>query len=104
MHCRSCKGQVVPRPPKTAWKLVNVGFWIALLATGMLFGCLLGLNVVLVPVWCFMAGAVGVATHRASSWSCPKCNAELVPSAAVRDEVLAPRHHAPHTPLEPRHA
>ncbi|MCL2723237.1 MAG: hypothetical protein FWD69_02270 [Polyangiaceae bacterium] len=101
MTCPSCKEEVMPIAPKTAWKIAVVLFWVGLLAISMLYGTLLGLNVVLVPVWCAMAGAVGVATDRATSWSCPACHAKLVPIFTTRDEAREHRAAAMH---HPRHA
>lgn len=90
--CASCKEEVVPSPPKGFWKVANVAFWVAMLLVGTAFGLIIGLNVLLVPVWCFMAGAVGVTADRASSWTCPECHAEMYPTPERAQEILAHRH------------
>lgn len=107
-RCASCKEEVVPVPPKTAWKVVSFVFWIGLLAAGTLFGCLLGLNVVLVPFWIAMAGAVGVTASRASAWTCPECHSEMAPAPELVREERARRtpraRGLGHGPFVPQHA
>jgi hypothetical protein len=92
MTCSSCKADVTPVPPRTTWKIMMVAFWLGALATSMMFSLLLGLNVVLVPLWLVIGMSVGIAAQRASSWSCPKCAAELAEPAPeeVTPQVVRP--------------
>lgn len=74
----SCCGEVVePSPPKTAWKVLNLFFWVGSLAVSTLFASLLGLNVLLVPVALAICWSVGTSARAAFGWSCPVCHNEL---------------------------
>lgn len=84
--CPSCKDTVEPVPPKSAWKVATVLFWIAAMVTAVGFSLLLGLNVVLVPAWLLIGMSVGVAARRASEWTCPTCAYELAPAPRVVEE------------------
>ncbi len=84
--CKACKEQVSPRAPRTAWKIATLLFWLAALATSLVFSLLLGLNVLLVPAWLGIGMAVGVAARRAAAWSCPACSAELTPPIPDAEE------------------
>ena len=100
MHCRSCKRDVTPVPPRTMAKLSLVAFYVASLAVALVFSLLLGLNIVLVPVAIAVGCSVGVAARRASEWSCPQCKEEMVAPASVttpKDEVRT-------RPFVPAHA
>jgi hypothetical protein len=101
MHCRSCRGDVTPVPPRTMAKLSLVAFYVMSLTVALLFSLLLGLNIVLVPVAIAIGCSVGVAARRASSWSCPQCKEEMVaPAIATTDDARTPRSR----PLVPAHA
>ena len=83
--CSSCKENVEPVAPRTAWKLVTIALWFTTLAVGMFFAILLGLNIVLVPVCIAIGLSVGEAAHRAASWTCPSCHAELAPPPEITE-------------------
>jgi hypothetical protein len=78
MMCHACRTHVTPTPPKTIWKVLNVAFWISTLAVGMVFSSLIGLNLILAPAAIAIAMSVGTSARLLSSWTCPRCNAELV--------------------------
>jgi hypothetical protein len=75
--CTACRRRVEPVAPRTTWKVVTVLLWVATLIVGEFFGILLGLNIVLMPMWIGIALSVGVAARRASSWTCPECSEEI---------------------------
>lgn len=83
MRCSSCKSDVVPVKPRTRWKILTVAFWIGALATSLVFSLLLGLNIVLVPLWLVNGMAVGIAARRLASYSCPVCHAEMAAPPAA---------------------
>jgi hypothetical protein len=100
MKCSSCKSDVVPVRPRTLWKVLTVVFWVAALATSLVFSLLLGLNIVLVPLWLLNGMAVGVAARRMSASTCPLCNAEL--AQPVQEPTDVPDRRPHHRPLVPR--
>lgn len=77
MKCPSCRAHVTPIPPGTAFKVLNVGFWICSLAVATAFSLLLGLNLVLAPTAIVVGMSVGASARRLASWTCPRCGAEL---------------------------
>jgi hypothetical protein len=89
MLCHSCRCHVTPTPPRTIWKVVNVGFWIASLIVATGFSLLLGLNLILAPAAIVVGMAVGTSARRLSSWTCPHCGAELV-EPEPEEEPLPP--------------
>jgi hypothetical protein len=99
MKCTSCKSDVVPRGPRTLWKVVTVALWVGALATSLMFSLLLGLNIVLVPLWLGIGMSVGVAARRMSSWTCPECGNELAAPVAG-----ATTHPTPEGRFVPQHA
>ena len=99
MKCASCKSDVEPVKPRTAWKVVTVALWVCALATSLVFSLLLGLNVVLVPLWLVNGMAVGVAARRMSSSTCPVCKAEM---AQPVQETVDRTDRKPHGRLVPR--
>ncbi len=103
MSMHPAKKRVVPVPPKTSWKRSSRSpFWIGLLAVGTLFGCLLGLNVVLVrsgSPW--RARSASRRTARASELDVPlRCHSEMAPAPELvpRSSVLVERREAPRAP------
>jgi hypothetical protein len=89
IHCPACRTRVVPAAPKTAWKIACAVFWICALLTATAFSLLPGLNILLVPVWFGIGGAVGAAAERAYTWTCPRCHS---PVTAPTPEQLVLRH------------
>jgi hypothetical protein len=57
---------------------VNLGFWITSLIVAVVFSLLIGLNLILAPAAIFVGMAVGTSARRLSSWTCPRCKAELI--------------------------
>lgn len=56
----------------------------------MLFGvgaAISGWSVLLLIAWLLLATTVGVVSQRATSWTCPRCGASVVPPS----DVVAPR-------------
>ena len=102
MRCASCRSDVTPVPPGTMAKVTLVGFYVASLTVAMVFSCLLGLNIVLVPVAIAVGMSVGTAARRASSWSCPQCKEEMV--APVAPPVRPPTEEVRTRPFVPAHA
>lgn len=82
MRCHTCKAAVEPVAPRTIWKIGVVGFWFAAMLTATVFSLLLGLNIVLVPLWFAIGASVGVAARRASTWTCPRCHEEMAEPVA----------------------
>lgn len=84
--CPSCGIPVEPRPPRSTWKIAVAVFWICSLLTATAFSLLLGLNVVLVPVWFAIGASVGAAAIRAGAWTCPSCHGEVAAPSTAHDE------------------
>ncbi len=78
MYCHACRVHVTPTPPRTIWKVMTLFFWIASLIIATIFSLLLGLNLVLAPAAIVVGMSVGTAARRLTSWTCPRCGAELV--------------------------
>ncbi len=78
MLCHSCRCHVQPTPPKTAWKIATLAFWVFASVVALLFSIPIGLNIVLAPAAIVVGMAIGTAARRMSSWTCPECHAELV--------------------------
>jgi hypothetical protein len=77
------------------WKVVNVAFWIGSMLVATAFSLALGLNLVLAPAAIAIGMAIGTSARRLSSWTCPRCGAELVepepsPTASPTPDALAP--------------
>ena len=88
MTCASCKSDVVPVEPRTAWKVLTVALWVCALATSLVFSLPLGLNILLVPLWLVNGMAVGVAARRMSISTCPVCKAEMAqPVQEIEDRT-----------------
>lgn len=102
LRCRNCHEDVVPLRPKATAKLINFAFWIAALVTATAFSLLLGLNVVLVPMWFGIGMAVGTSAERLAAWSCPSCKAEMIVPDDVAHELRG-RKQPKHRPLVPAH-
>ncbi|MBX3192033.1 MAG: hypothetical protein KF819_33895 [Labilithrix sp.] len=84
----SCCGEIVePRAPRTAWKLLNLFFWVGSLAVSTLFAVLLGLDVLLLPVAVAISFSIGTSARAAYGWSCPVCHDSLPapPEAATAE-------------------
>ena len=99
MLCHACRVHVTPRPPKTVWKVLTVAFWIGSLVVASGFSLALGLNLLLAPAAIFIGMSVGTSARMLSSWTCPRCNAELIepdvttePSMTAPPAVPAPSH------------
>lgn len=75
--CSHCHQDVAPSAPRSLWKLGTVFFWVVAMVTATVFSLLLGLNLVLVPLWLPIGLAVGVAARRAATATCPVCGEEL---------------------------
>jgi hypothetical protein len=78
MLCHACKCHVAPRPPRSAWKILNVALWSASMAVAMVFSLIIGLNLLLAPLAIVIGMSIGTSARRLSSWTCPRCGAELV--------------------------
>lgn len=94
MFCHACKCHVTPVRPRTTWKVITVAFWISTLVVAMPFSLLLGLNLVLAPLAIAIGAAVGTSARRLSSWTCPRCSAELYepePQTVLDPVALASR-------------
>lgn len=102
MRCSACHENVTPVPPRTMAKVALVAFYVASLAVSMVFSCLLGLNLLLVPVAMAIGLSVGTAAQRASTWSCPECKEEMAPPVATTTPAREPERTAPARPLVPR--
>jgi hypothetical protein len=89
MLCHSCRCHVDPSPPKTAWKIATMAFWISASVVAILFSIPIGLNLVLAPAAIVVGMAIGTAARRMSSWTCPECHAELV-EPEPQTEVVGP--------------
>lgn len=59
------------------WKVLNVGFWVLSLVVAMAFCLVTGPNLILAPMAIGIGMAVGTSARRLSSWTCPRCAAEL---------------------------
>jgi hypothetical protein len=66
-------------PPRTAWKLVNLVFWVTSMAVAVVFSLIIGLNIVLAPAAIMIGMAIGSSARRVNSWTCELCGAELMP-------------------------
>lgn len=95
MRCHACRVHVTPTPPKTIWKVLNVAFWISTLIIGGIFCSLIGLNLILAPAAIAIGMSVGTSARLMSSWTCPRCNAEL-----IEPEPETARPHVPTRPIE----
>jgi hypothetical protein len=94
LRCRSCNRDVVPVRPRSGAKILNFTFWIASLATATAFSLLLGLDVVLVPLWFAIGMSVGTSAARLRAWSCPACKSEVVVPPEMELELRRrPREH-----------
>lgn len=93
VRCSTCHAVVTPVEPSSTWRVLNVIFWTFGILTGVGFGLLLGLNLVLVPLWLGAGMAIGASARRASGYTCPVCHAEVIPpvEAAAPSGRLAPR-------------
>jgi len=78
MLCHACKCHVTPSKPKTMWKVLTIVFWVTTLPVALAFSLIIGLNVILAPAAIFIGMSVGTAARRLSSWTCPRCDAELL--------------------------
>lgn len=78
MYCHACKCHVTPVAPKTTWKILTVALWVTTLAVAIAFSVIIGINLVLMPMAVAIGMALGVSTRRMSSWTCPRCSAELI--------------------------
>lgn len=104
-HCRHCRGRMPALAPRVGWSALNVVMWTATLVTGMAFGLLIGLDVLLVPLWLGMAGAVSYTAQRAASWRCAYCKEEIAaPIVTVPDRPARVPATSPHFGLVHRHA
>jgi hypothetical protein len=85
VHCNRCNTTAEPVAPPFRWKVLLILDWIAMLALTPLFGGLLGLNIVLVPLLVAMGGSIGTLTRLATTWTCVSCGAEVhTPSKSER--------------------
>ncbi|MBX3232782.1 MAG: hypothetical protein KIT84_43675 [Labilithrix sp.] len=78
MNCHACKCHVTPVKPRTMWKVGVVAFWITSLVVAVGFGSIVGLSLFLAPVAIAVGMAIGTSARRLSSWTCPRCDAELL--------------------------
>jgi len=95
MRCSSCKKNVTPTAPRTMWKIVNIVFWVFLLAFAGAASAIIGLNLVLAPSAIALGLAIGTSARRAASWTCPVCNEEMAQPARVEPAGVVVRPHAP---------
>lgn len=96
MNCHACKCHVTPVRPKTTWKLFTVAFWITTLVVAMAFSAFIGVQLVLLPFALAIGMAVGAAARRMTSWTCPRCGAELaVPASDTPIDSVPLASHAP---------
>jgi hypothetical protein len=78
VYCHSCRVHVAPTPPRTVWKVTTVVLWVTSMCVAVCFSLALGLNLVLAPAAIVIGMSIGTAARRMSSWTCPRCGAELV--------------------------
>lgn len=78
MKCHACKCDVTPAKPRSTWKAITVAFWVACLVVSIPFSLVIGLNLLLAPAAICIGFAVGTASRRMGSWTCPRCNVELL--------------------------
>jgi hypothetical protein len=60
------------------WKVLNVVLWIACLTVAMPLSLVIGLNILLAPLAIAIGCAVGTSARRMTSWTCPRCDSELL--------------------------
>jgi hypothetical protein len=70
-----------------------VAYWVALLALAPVFGGIVGLSLVLVPVLLSMSLSIGTLSRLAGTWSCPDCGTEVHTPEHIRHTFHA---RAPH--------
>jgi hypothetical protein len=90
--CPSCRETVEPCPPRRNRAIFETLFWLFALGTAtaaVAFFGLIGLAVLLLPLWLVVGMGVGAAARRASSWYCPVCRYELPPPREVLEAKLA---------------
>lgn len=75
---------VEPVPPPRKWRRILVAYCLVLLVLAPLFGGIVGLSLVLVPILLSMSLAIGTLARLASTWSCPDCTRELHTPEHVR--------------------
>jgi hypothetical protein len=90
MLCHSCRCRVEPTPPNSAWKILNVVFWVASMTLAVLFSLAMGLNLLLAPAAIFVGMSIGTAARRMTSWTCPRCHEELIEPEPQTEIVVPP--------------
>jgi hypothetical protein len=60
------------------WKVAVVVFWVTSMVVAIGFGSIVGLSLLLAPAAIAVGMAIGTAARRLSSWTCPRCGAELL--------------------------
>lgn len=78
MNCHACKCHVTPVKPRTMWKVASVVLWGTSLVVAIAFSVFAGLNLLLLPMAIVVGMAVGTSARRLSSWTCPRCDTELL--------------------------
>jgi hypothetical protein len=64
--------------------------WATSLVVAVCFSLVIGLNIVLAPAAIVIGMAVGTSARRLSSWTCPRCRAELAPREPEPERALVP--------------
>lgn len=71
--CPHCHLRVTPEPPRSSWRVLNVGLWVSMLVLTPLFCGLTGPNILLAPMLLGMATSIGASARLADEWHCPIC-------------------------------
>jgi hypothetical protein len=83
--CHHCNSTVEPVPPSKKWKVAVVLAGVSLLVLAPLFGGIVGLSLVLVPILLAIGMMVGPIARMATEWKCPECDGEIHPPEPVRE-------------------
>jgi hypothetical protein len=75
--CHHCNSTVEPIPPSKKWKVAIVLSSLALLVLAPIFGGIVGLSIVLVPILLAIGMMVGPIARMATTWKCPECDGEI---------------------------
>jgi hypothetical protein len=81
------------------WKILTVAFWVTSLIVSIPFSLIIGLNLVLAPAAIMVGMSIGTAARRVSTWSCPRCDAELVEPEPQEDLIEMPAATPPLAPI-----
>ena len=77
VDCHHCNSTVEPVPPSRKWKFGIILASLSLLVLAPLFGGIVGLSLVLVPILLAIGMMVGPIARMATEWTCPNCGGEI---------------------------